>query len=401
MGAVHTSPIPEKPGVLFPEIASAEDKFRACIQCGVCSASCPMGEVMDYPPRKAVKMLLEGRFDEVVASNTPWLCVSCHTCATRCPSQLQISDGLFPALRAALIASGKPLDQDLQKALQNAYLYGNPMGGSPNKRADWAKTSGVPVPIISQLGRPVDVLWIVECYPSFLPRGQAISRLLARILYLLRVDFAILGREERCIGDCEWMAGEHGLFEMLIERNVETLEKYRFNKILLTDPHAYRTLRNVYPSLGGRYDVQHYVEFLAERLGQLKPLFKKKLNSVVTYHDSCCLGRKTGHYDEPRALLQAIPGVKVVEMIQNRESSLCCGGGASTIYLDRFIQERVKERLADRRVLQAAATGAESLAVACPFEPSRFEDAVKVTGNEAKLKVQDIIELLAESMELV
>jgi Fe-S oxidoreductase len=254
---------------------------------------------------------------------------------------------------------------------------------------------------MSQLRRPVDVLWIVECFPSFQPRGQHISRLLARILYKLGVDFAILGREERCIGDCEWMAGERGLFEMLIERNVEILGKYKFNQILMTDPHSYRTLRNVYPSLGGRYFVKHYVEFLLERLGQLKPLLKKKLNTTVTYHDSCCLGRKMAHYDEPRALLQAIPGVKLVEMIQNRESGLCCGGGGSTVYLDRFIQERVKERLADRRVMQAAATGAESLVVACPFEPARFEDAVKVTGNEAKLKVQDIVELLAESMELV
>jgi len=393
-------PIPEKPGVLFPELARAEDKFRTCIQCGTCTASCPMGSVMEYPPRKAVRMLLEGKFDKVVASNTPWLCLTCHTCTMRCPSQLLISDGLIPALRAALIESGKPLDQDLQKALQNAYLYGNPMAGSPKMRADWSITSGVPVPIISQLRRPVDVLWIVECYPSFQPRGQHISRLLARILYLLKVDFAILGREERCIGDCEWMAGERGLFEMLIERNIEVLKKYQFNQILMTDPHSYRTLRNVYPALGGLYAVKHYVEFLAERLEQLKPLLKKKLNTTLTYHDPCCLGRKMGVYDEPRALLQAIPGVKLVEMVQNRESSLCCGGGGITIYLDRFIQERTKDRLADRRVLQAAATGADTLVVACPFEPSRFEDAVKVTGNQAKLRVKDIIEVLAESIGL-
>ena len=182
MGVLHTSPIPEKPGVLFPEIASAEDKFRACIQCGVRSASCPMGRLMDYPPRKAVRMLLEGRFDEVVASNTPWLCVSCHTCSTRCPSQLKITDGLFPALRAAVIASGKQLDQDLQKALQNAYLYGNPMAGSPNKRADWAKTSGDPGPhhfsVAPARGRPLDrrVLPLVPTpWPGYLPFPRAHS----------------------------------------------------------------------------------------------------------------------------------------------------------------------------------------------------------------------------------
>jgi Fe-S oxidoreductase len=400
VGTFEAASIPEKPGVLFPEIASAEDKFRTCVQCGLCTGGCPMGEVMDFAPRRAVKMLLDGRFGEVVESNTPWLCIACHTCAARCPRQLLISDGLFPALRAAVMAAGKPLNQDLQKALQNTYLYGNPMGESPRKRGEWTKTAGVPVPIVSQLRRPVDVLWIVECYPSFQPRNQEISRKLARILNALDVDFAILGHEERCIGDCEWLAGERGLFEMLIERNIEVLNKYRFKEILMTDPHSYRTLRNVYPALGGSFIVKHVVQFLAERLGQLKPLLKKKLNVTVTYHDSCCLGRKTLHYDEPRALLQAIPGVKLVEMIQNRESSLCCGGGATTIYLDRFIQDRVKDRLADRRVQQAAATEAEILAVACPFEPSRFEDAVKVTGQEGKLLVQDILELLAESMEL-
>jgi Fe-S oxidoreductase len=357
-----------------------------------------MGEVMEYPPRKAAKMLVEGRVEEVLRSNTPWLCIACHTCQVRCPSQLLIPDGLFPALRSAVMGEGMTMEQDLQKALQNTYLYGNPQGISPKKRTDWTKTAGVPVPIISQLKRPVDVLWVVECYPSFEPRNQEISRKLARILSALGVDFAILGHEERCLGDCEWLAGERGLFEMLIERNIEIFGKYRFKEILITDPHAYRTLLNTYPRLGAAFTVKHVTEFLAERLGQVKSLLKKKIDATVTYHDSCCLGRKTGHYDEPRAVLQAIPGVKLVEMIQNRESSLCCGGGASTIYLDRYIQERVKDRLADRRVRQATATGAQILAVACPFEPSRFEDAVKITGLEEKLVVRDIIELLAESM---
>jgi Fe-S oxidoreductase len=401
MGTLRPHITPESMEVIFPEIADIPKMFRTCIQCGVCSGSCPMGEFMDYPPRRAAKMLTEGRFEEVLNSNTPWLCVACHTCQVRCPSQLLIPDGLFPALRSAVMAESKPMEQDLQKALQNTYLYGNPMGQSPRKRADWTKTVGVPVPIISQLKRPVDVLWIVECYPSYEPRNQQISRKLARILSALGVDFAILGHEERCIGDCEWLAGERGLFEMLIERNIEILQKYRFKEILITDPHAYRTLLNVYPRLGGSFVVKHFTELLAERLDQLKPLLKKKLDGPVTYHDSCCLGRKTGHYDEPRELLRAIPGIKLLEMIQTRESSLCCGGGASTIYLDRYIQDRVPDRLADRRVQQAAATKAETLAVACPYEPSRFDDAVKITGLEEKLVVRDIIELLAESMELV
>jgi Fe-S oxidoreductase len=388
------------PAVLFPEIARAEEKFRTCIQCGVCSASCPMSDAMEYPPRQAVRRLLEGRFEEVVKSNTPWLCVSCHTCSSRCPSKLLISDGLFPALRAAVMESGGVIDQDLQMALHKTYLYGNALGEGPNKRADWAKTSGVPVPILGQIRRPVDVLWMVECYPSYDPRGQSLSRLLARILNALRVDFAILGREERCVGDCEWLAGERGLFEMLVERNIEILSKYQFKEVLFTDPHGYRSMVNIYPVLGGKYVATHYTQFLRERLDQIKPLLKKKVNATVTYHDSCCLGRKMGQYEDARILLKAIPGLKLVEMSPNRESALCCGGGGSTIHLDHFIQERVKDRLADRRVRQAAATGANVLAVACPFEPSRFEDGVKMTGLEGKIIVRDIVELLAESMEL-
>jgi Fe-S oxidoreductase len=209
-----------------------------------------------------------------------------------------------------------------------------------------------------------------------------------------------MGHEERCIGDCEWLAGERGLFEMLIERNIEILQRYAYRTILMTDPHGFRSLRNVYPNFGGRFNAQNYVPFLAERVNQLKPLLKKRIDCTVTYHDSCCLGRKLGYYDEPRVLLHAIPGLKLVEMAQCRESALCCGGGGSTVYLDRFIQERVKDRLADQRIRQAAATGAKILAIACPFEPARFEDAIKMTGNEGKLVVRDIIELLAESMEL-
>lgn len=398
MSTLPSSAIPEQPPVLFAEVSDIPKLFRTCIHCGVCSGSCPMGEAVEYAPRRAIKMLIEGRFEEVVHSNTPWLCVSCHTCAVRCSSRLLISDGLFPALRTAVMSGGLVMEQDLQKALQNTYLYGNPMGITPRKRTEWTKTAGVPVPIIGQLQRPVNTHWVVECFPSFDPRGQSVARKLARILTALGVDFAILGQEERCIGDCEWLAGERGLFEMLIERNIEILGKYRFSQILVTDPHSYRTLRNVYPTLGRQYTVKPYVQFLSERLAELKPMLKKKVNAVVTYHDSCCLGRKTGHYEEPRGLIRAIPGIRLVEMIQNRESSLCCGGGASTIYLDRFIQARVKDRLADRRVQQAAATGAEILAVACPYEPARFDDAVKLTGYESKLKVLDIIELLAESM---
>jgi Fe-S oxidoreductase len=140
------------------------------------------------------------------------------------------------------------------------------------------------------------------------------------------------------------------------------------------------------------------VTFLAEHLGQIKPLLHKKLNYVITYHDSCCLGRHNGFYEEPRALLQAIPGVKLVEMVHHRENSLCCGGGGGGMWLDAYYKSKGLERLSERRVKEAIATGADVLAVSCPYEVSRFEDALKVLGYDQKMMVRDVGELLDESM---
>ena len=146
--------------------------------------------------------------------------------------------------------------------------------------------------------------------------------------------------------------------------------------------------------------MQHYTTFLAERLEQLKPLIARPVEAVVTYHDNCCLGRRCGCYDPPRSLLELVPGVKLVEMARNRDNALCCGGGGGGMWLTPTSWPRAGTRLSDLRVAQAAETGAEILAVSCPYELARFEDAAKVAGLEGRLKVRDIIELLAECMDL-
>jgi Fe-S oxidoreductase len=212
------------------------------------------------------------------------------------------------------------------------------------------------------------------------------------------VDFAILGPEERCVGDCERLSGEKGLFESLVEYNASLLERYQYGEIITSDPHAFNALRRIYPSLGKRYPVRHYVEFLADRLSELRPLLKTPINARVTYHDNCCLGRLCGLFDAPRALLKALPGVSLVEMPLSHESTVCCGGGGGGMWLDTVIWQAAHERLSDRRIAHALSVGAEVLAVSCPFETSRFEDALKSTGNEGKLIVRDILELLDQSM---
>ena len=377
---------------------SWQREFYPCIQCGMCGGSCPLGHAMDYTPRRIIHLAREGLLDIVLRSTTPWLCVSCYMCTARCPGDLKITDVLFPALRDAALAAGVQPPPEMKKALDNTYRYGNPFGEGARKRLEWTKGAGVPVPVIAQLKRPVDVLWIVECYPTYHPRNQGQAQAMARLLSALGVDFAILGPEEHCVGDCERLAGEHGLFESLVEYNAGLLERYEYGEIVTSDPHAMNSLKRVYPAMGHRYPTVHYVEYLARHLETLRPLLRRPLRARVTYHDNCCLGRACGIYEAPRDLLRAIPGVALVEMPFTRETSLCCGGGGAGMWLDTTIWQAAHERLSDRRIAHALATGADILAVSCPFETSRFEDALKSTGNDGRLVVRDILELLDESV---
>jgi Fe-S oxidoreductase len=242
-------------------------------------------------------------------------------------------------------------------------------------------------------------LWFVGDYPSYQSRIRLTSQALAKILNALDVDFGILGPEESSDGDSQRLAGERGLFEMLAEKNGRVFDKYEFQEIITTDPHAYNAFKNEYPALGISYPVRHYTQFLAERLDQLKPLLKQEVKAKVTFHDPCYLGRANGVYDEPRALLEAVPGLELVEMPHNRDASLCCGGGGGGMWLDGFQWEKAHVRLSEWRVREALTAGADILAVACPYEAPRFEDATKMVQGAGRLVVKDIIELLAEAME--
>jgi Fe-S oxidoreductase len=244
----------------------------------------------------------------------------------------------------------------------------------------------------------VDVLWFVECYGSYYPRGIDGSRATAKLFNALGIDFAILGNEEKCAGDCGQLSWESGLFETLTDYNMEIFRKYRFNRIVTGDPHAYNAFGIRYPLYGFNYTVEHTTPFLARHLEPLKPKLRGQLQRTVTYHDSCCVGRRAGHYEEARTLLRAIPGVKLVEMTHNRVNSICCGGGGGGMWLDTFFKSKNMERLSERRVKEALATGADTLAVSCPYEIFRFEDALKTLGSEKKMVVRDVTELLAESL---
>ena len=373
------------------------EQLRVCLECGNCSGICPFGYLMTYPPSRLIAMLRADRFNKVLETDTVWMCVSCFACTAVCPSKIPLTFGLMTSVKEELLLAGN-VPAELQTALANSQRYGNPQGESPRKRADWAKDVKPQVTVMAQARRPVDVLWFVGDYASYHPRVQSATKALARVLNALGVDFGILGPDESSDGDSQRLAGERGLFEILAEKNGKAFSKYQFNKIITTDPHAYNAIKNEYPQLGISYSVQHYTEYLIERLDQLKPLLNREVKAKVTYHDPCYLGRANGVFDQPRALLEAIPGVELVEMAHNHTNSLCCGGGGGGMWLDGFQWEKAHVRLSEWRVREAMTAGANILAVACPYETPRFEDAVKSLNGGGQLIVKDIAELLAEAI---
>jgi len=373
-----------------------------CYGCAKCTGVCPVDIVGDYSPRKIHRKTQAGM--DLFTSPDLWLCTTCMNCLRVCPKEVNMIH-IMPAVREQAVLNGE-VPPELQKAFEDTAKHGNPLGQPQRKRADWAKSAGVPVPILKDLKRPVDVLWYVGSYPSYHPRGMDAARAAARIFNALGIDFGILGAEEKDDGDSQRLAGEKGLFEMLAEQNIAAFSKYEFNRMVVTGPHEFNAFKHEYPKYGGDFTVLHYTRFLVEHLDTLKPMLKKPLNPStssgrslkVTFHDPCYLGRHNGEYDAPRELLRAIPGVELVEMGRCRENGYCCGGGGGGMWLDSHTKDHTQMRLSERRVREAAEYGAEVLAVCCPFEVSRFEDAAKSTGND-KLLVRDILELLDESMK--
>ena len=370
------------------------ESLAYCFQCGKCTGVCPVDTVGDYSPRKVFRRTQVGA--SLLESPDLWLCTTCRNCFRVCPKGVNMIE-IMPAVRGEAVADGNA-PKEMVSAFELTARYGNPLGEPPRRRAAWAAKAEVPVPVMKEAARPVDVLWFVECYPSYHPRGQEASVALARILDSLSIDFGILGAEEKCAGDSQRMAGERGLFEMLAEHNISMLSKYEFQRIMVTDPHAYNAFLHEYPKLGGEWPTLHYTQLLAEHIGEMR--LTQELPYRVTFHDPCYLGRHNGEYEAPRKLLRAIPGINLIEMGHCRETAYCCGGGGGGMWLDGFAREHTRMRLSERRVLEALEYGAEVLAVSCPYEVSRFEDAVKSTGNAGRLKVVDVAELLGQSLGL-
>ncbi len=393
------------------EVVPDGERINLCLQCGACSGACPFGYIMVYPPHLMITAIRAGMIDDVLACDTAWMCVSCYACTQACPAKIPVTAGLTTHVKEEMLLAGN-VPTELQDALEKAQRYFNPLGESPRRRAEWTADLGFEVPLMAKLQRPVDVLWFVGDYGSYHPSSRHATRSLARVLHALGIDFAILGPEEVSDGDSLRLAGEIGLFEMLAEKNAAAFSKYEFGQIITGDPHAFNAIKNEYPRLDITYPIHHYTQFLLDYLEPLEQLLKTELHAQVVYHDPCYLGRANGIYDAPRQLLDLIPGLERQEMTHAFENSLCCGGGGGGMWLDGFRWEKSKARISEWRVREAvSALGQETaeelgsenghrrvLVVACPYEPSRFEDAAKAIPGASGLEIKEIAELLAAAM---
>ena len=365
-----------------------------CIQCGKCTGGCPVARKTTLNIRSLIYHLLVEPEIDVSAHQELWDCTSCFTCVERCPKDVQPAE-LIIALRGDLVESGR-IPETVGTALMSIFRQGNPSVMAREDRELWAEGVEADLERAKEAAHEgCDLLYFVGCIPSYDQRVQPVARALMRVFDRVGLNVGTLGTEETCCGNEVRRMGEMGLFEMLVEENGEVFRSIGPRQMVTTSPHCFNTFKNEY-GLDG-IETMHYSQLLARLLEDDRLRFSGSLASadgnpkVVTYHDPCFLGKQNHVFDEPRAILQAIPGVKLVEMDRNRERSLCCEGGGGRMWVEGT---NLEERLAFQRVEEAAETGAEILAVACPFCLLTLEDAVKVRGLDEQMQVMDIMELV-------
>ncbi len=384
----------------------------ACTKCGRCHEVCPARAVgAPLSPRDVILSLREfanktlesavlpaaaeldvhGKGPGQVSMETLWACRTCMACVEVCPVAIEHIP-IIVQMRRKLVEDGQ-MDPQLKKTLQTIHKTGNSFGESKRKRGAWTKS--LPYPVKDARKDPVDVLWFVGDYASFDPRNQKVTQSFATLLKEAGVDYGILYDGESNAGNDVRRVGEEGLYEVLAEANIKSLSSASFKTIVTTDPHSYNTIRNEYPDFGGRYEIQHYTTLLLQLLQQGRLRVARELHARVTFHDPCHLGRFNKGYEAPREILRLL-GCELIEMGRCRSNSFCCGAGGGRIWMPDSVG---LDKPAHNRMREAATIpGLQVYVVSCPKDLTMFEDALKMTGNEGKFVVKELIELVREAL---
>jgi Fe-S oxidoreductase/nitrate reductase gamma subunit len=331
---------------------------------------------------------------EVMDPNVFWTCNTCMACVEACPVGINHVDQIVGNRRHLTMMEGQ-IPHEAQVTLRSLESRGNPYGPAED-RVLWLKDLDVKV---LQPGDAVDYLYWVGCVSAYDPRKQKIAKSLVSIMNKAGLSFGVLGSLEGCTGDPARRLGEENLFQTMAKQNIELLKSVSFKFLVANCPHCFNTIKNEYPQFGnlgeGRTpEIIHHSQLLRQLIDQDKLPLNEGALSDITFHDPCYLGRYNDEYDAPRAGLRAIKGLRIIEMERSREKGLCCGAGGGHFWMDLKIGDRVNSI----RAQEAADTGAQTVATACPFCMQMMEDGVKITNNEEKLDVRDIAEVIAERL---
>ena len=388
----------------------------ACVQCNRCQDVCPANfqgrplspSALEVNKRYLLKeatfashpdRLLLSLTETVISPEAVWSCTTCYACVRVCPVGNEPMADIVDIRRRMLIDGGE-IDSGLQNALQSLATNGNWMSKGKRLRGRWAKEMEFPIKNATE--EPVENLWFVGDTASFDERVVPKTKMVARIFQCAGLDFGILYQNESNAGNDVRRVGEEGLFEQLVEQNLQAFGKAQFKQIVTTDPHSFNTLKNEYPQFGGKFDVKHYTVVLLKLIEEGKLIIKNKLSHYkVTFHDPCYLGRYNGGFTAPRRLLELV-GVEFNEMPRNCENSFCCGAGGGQIWMGKVAPG---ERPAEHRIREALTTFEKNpsdkkqlFIVTCPKDMIMYSDAVKTTGNEGRIEVCDLIQLVAEAV---
>ena len=381
-------------------------ELDACISCGRCQKGCP-AYISGTPlsPRVVIQDLKrhsseniaffrsKGKnsnhfiIDKVISKETLWSCTTCGLCEDKCPIYIEHIKRIVD-MRRSLISMDAGYPPEVQKVFGNISEMGNPWGQSLDSKYYLAKE--LKVPLLSEK-KQTDILYWVGCFGSYEARNKKVSQVMFKLLEKAGVDYAILGREEKCCGDSVRRLGNEKLFQQLALENIQNLNRYKFKTIVTHCPHCYNTLKNDYPQFGGNYRVMHHSEYILELIksGKIKP---KANNLKVTFHDPCYLGRYNSIYNAPRDVLTSILGLELVEMKNNRSKAFCCGAGGGRIWMEDIKEHKINNLLVEK----ALRTESDILVSACSLCLTTLTEAV--SNMDTDISSLDIAEVVYNAL---
>ncbi|WP_338472660.1 (Fe-S)-binding protein [Niallia sp. XMNu-256] len=334
---------------------------------------------------------------DVITEEEIWACTTCRNCEDQCPVMNEHVDKIIDLRRYLVLTEGK-MNPDAQRAMTNIERQGNPWGINKKEREKWREArEDIQVPTVKEVEKSeqeFEYLFFVGSMGSYDNRSQKIAQSFARIMNVAGIKFAILGNKEKNSGDTPRRIGNEFLFQELATANIDTFQKHNVKRIVTIDPHAYNSFKNEYPEFGLEAEVYHHTELLYQWIKEGRLTFTKELNEVITYHDSCYLGRYNNVYDPPREILKAIPGVKLVEAERNRADGMCCGAGGGMMWTEETVGTRVNVARTEQ-LLEAKPT---MIGTGCPYCLTMISDGVKAKELEESIGNFDIVEIVEKAL---